>query len=603
MERPLKLKAQSAAGKTQPAKFQAFAQIIVNSPIGELENFYTYLVPDNLDELCLVGSLVQITFHNRKISGYVLARLDLNPNPEIKTLRFLDKILISYPLLSEEIISLLPQLALKYGANYPQLVKSLMPEFPIKRNMLLSQVKQQDFKKINTKVRFLFNSNYEFPFSFISEFKDNNLVIFFSSLSEISSFTRWIAKMYPELGKKLLIFHYGLPGKEKLTVLSKIVEGDFSILLSTRSGVFLPYPVNTKLICYEESRFGHQEPNFPFWHTFDLLLLRKERYQIFAVGSLPTIATHLKIEDKEISVWKGFVFRYFTYFFQSTKETEHGFITKILRKSGTQVLIVNLQKGEITAIACQKCRNLARCECGGKLISDTDNSWKCNFCRRKFLEFKCLICGENKIRVIAKGSSRIAVELGKTYPQNTVKIFDSNQENNARITVATYYDQLADTYDGIVFRNLDDFFYRPDFDSEEKSLLEFVSKLNNVKSGGQVFMDINPEHPIARSLAKRTFQDYFSELIRQRKTLNFPPFTRVGAIVGPPEEVKKLETSLRNQNKFMQVNLTQSNENALLVIRASREAGEELAQYLSSVKRITSLRSGTSLQVYLDRIQ
>lgn len=80
------------------------------------------------------------------------------------------------------------------------------------------------------------------------------------------------------------------------------------------------------------------------------------------------------------------------------------------------VLVVMAETGYVNAMGCQKCRNQAKCDCGGKLYIPTKNDYpKCFLCDEEFIDWQCSWCNGKTIRAISKGSTRYAEEIEKLY--------------------------------------------------------------------------------------------------------------------------------------------------------------------------------------------
>ena len=95
-------------------------------------------------------------------------------------------------------------------------------------------------------------------------------------------------------------------------------------------------------------------------------------------------------------------------------------------KSGPVLFLVPA-KGYGMAISCNKCRNIAKCSCGGKLTKFSKTAPPtCVLCAKEFNDWRCQFCGNENIRLIGRGIDRIYEEIGKAFPQ--VRIFTSTAE-------------------------------------------------------------------------------------------------------------------------------------------------------------------------------
>jgi len=92
-------------------------------------------------------------------------------------------------------------------------------------------------------------------------------------------------------------------------------------------------------------------------------------------------------------------------------------------EAGTPVLVQVPRRGYVPALACVRCRTIARCRhCTGPLsLPDRDAAGAvCRWCGRDQPTLRCARCGSDGVRAIVVGARRTAEELGRAFPGATV---------------------------------------------------------------------------------------------------------------------------------------------------------------------------------------
>jgi primosomal protein N' (replication factor Y) len=87
------------------------------------------------------------------------------------------------------------------------------------------------------------------------------------------------------------------------------------------------------------------------------------------------------------------------------------------------VLVQVPRRGYVPALACARCRTIARCrQCTGPLsLPARDTAWAvCRWCGREEPALRCARCGSDAVRAVVIGARRTAEELGKTFPGTSV---------------------------------------------------------------------------------------------------------------------------------------------------------------------------------------
>jgi primosomal protein N' (replication factor Y) len=592
----LKLIQAEASSAVQISEQQPYALIVVNHGNSEIEDQYTYLVPEHLSEKAKIGAKVSVNFNGRRTTGYIWARSDESPaNLPPAGLKAIEKVIAS-TLLTSELQKILPKLVEYYGGNYQSLLKTLIPE-------LGTTTSSFDFPhplKNETKPKFHFlplNRGRNFATKYFIEQNltaKSTLVFFFPTVNEILQAEQEILSIF---NIKPKIFHGTLPNKKKQEVYQDLSTDKIKILLTTRSGVFLPFPSKSKIFIYNEEDFSNQEMQFPYWNLRELILNRKEYFEINFLGTLPSLALISAINRKEIAIAKGYQELKNRVAFNYSQDMEFKAMQKALNKG--RVLVVVPEKGMITAISCQKCRNFAKCNCGGRIVSNESSKafpFQCTLCAKPFPKFECAECKGTTIRALGKGSDQIALELGKTFPGKTVSAYQSDRDNLSEILVCTYTDHPNGEFSAIFFNEIERVLSGAKLDAEEMAFLNLYSFFQVLSLSGDPYLEIDPEAPLARYLIRTKPIDYLNQLLEERRSLKFPPFYNIGVISGKVEVLKVLFETIVGLNRFDEPALIVNEKTAEIWIRSASEKRIELSQYLFNLRKVLRAKGETEIK-------
>jgi primosomal protein N' (replication factor Y) (superfamily II helicase) len=88
-------------------------------------------------------------------------------------------------------------------------------------------------------------------------------------------------------------------------------------------------------------------------------------------------------------------------------------------QAGAPVLVQVPRRGYVPALACGRCRTIARCRhCTGpvSLPARDTAGVVCRWCGREELALRCTRCGSDAVRAVVVGARRTAEELGRAFP-------------------------------------------------------------------------------------------------------------------------------------------------------------------------------------------
>jgi primosomal protein N' (replication factor Y) len=359
------------------------------------------------------------------------------------------------------------------------------------------------------------------------------------------------------------------------------------------------------------------ERRFPSWNVRDIAMLRSGEFSLHFIGASPSLEI---IRLAELGWIKSKTTKVLPQRRAIVHFADSGTSDIALMKAGLKkgnVLVVMAETGYINAIACQKCRNQARCECGGKIYLPSKSSQlTCAICEKSSKEFVCAWCDGKTIRSMAKGSSRIADEIAKAVPGYRVllskggsRIDDISDLTENVLVLASYGCEPVGDYSTVILRSLENLSNRVDLRSLEnvrRLIFENRGRLNSTDSG-VMYLDLASDNLLAQGLLKNdSYANSLTEL-NERKDLNLPPFCRIAAVQGDTSAIRQLARNLEGNDLFSAVALQENFEDpagskgkSRLVLRSEISRSSEFSEFFRDLARYRGIKGLAPFQLRMD---
>jgi len=219
------------------------------------------------------------------------------------------------------------------------------------------------------------------------------------------------------------------------------LRGHARVVVGTRAAAFAPVRDLGLAVCWDDGDDLHAEPRAPYPHVREVLGLRAE-----TEGCALLLAAHSRSVEVQALVASGWVrpvvadrpvVRARTPRVRALTSVElaregaaaaarlpgQAWRTIRERLADGPVLVQVPRAGYLPAVACARCREVARCgHCHGPLqLPSGDATAQCGWCGRLATQWHCDACGNGTFRSVAVGSDRTAEELGRAFPGVTVR--------------------------------------------------------------------------------------------------------------------------------------------------------------------------------------
>lgn len=367
------------------------------------------------------------------------------------------------------------------------------------------------------------------------------------------------------------IYHSGLSKGERYDEYRSILKGESSIILGTRSAVFLPIQ-NLKMIIVDEEHDENYIQHEPvFYDTKELVLsLSKMKNIPVVLGSAtPSINAMYHAEKKDyilleltkrpfdlplpklilVDMKNELKAKHYSIFSRPLLEG----IESRIKKHEQTILLLN-RKGYAPFVMCRSCGDVPKCEhCDVSLVFYKDKKiLKCPYCGyEKAFEATCSKCSEPKVKEVGIGIEYVEEQLKKIMPKARILRMDkamTKTKNAHEIIWNDFKNEEADILIGtqMVSKGLDfpkvtlvgvllaDMLHKiPSYQSAEKAfilLMQMTGRSGRALSGEAIIQGYDLNHFSIQGLEKG-YDAFYKEALYQRKLLGYQPFNETSQIL------------------------------------------------------------------------
>ncbi len=345
----------------------------------------------------------------------------------------------------------------------------------------------------------------------------------------------------------------------------------YKIILGARSSLFLPFK-NLGLIIIDEEHdnsFKQHDPS-PRYNARDsaLYLAALHGANVLMGSATPSIESYYNALQKKFAIvylknqfveggGTGVEVCDINFFEQSNQMkaclTPPLFdeIEKALKKK-EQVILFQNRRGFAPYTECKQCGHVPHCiQCDVSLIYHKHHQkLTCHYCGYSVTPPKtCAACGSNHLHFKGLGTEKIEEDVEILFPGAKIARmdFDSTRSKYA-------YKQLIDDFEnkqidiligtqmvtkGLDFNNVsvvgilnaDSILNFPDFRSFEKAyqlITQVRGRAGRSTEKGKVFIQTSqPKHLVIENITKHNLENFYNDILEERKQYNYPPFSRL----------------------------------------------------------------------------
>ncbi|MBI4358878.1 MAG: primosomal protein N' [Candidatus Omnitrophica bacterium] len=369
---------------------------------------------------------------------------------------------------------------------------------------------------------------------------------------------------------QLEILHSKLSLKERSEAWHRIRSGEKKVILGARSAVFAPVSNLGLIIMDEEQEGGYKQDQTPRYHAREVARWRaSDLGALFIMGTAtPTLETMYRTsthETEKLVLSKRVDGKPMPQVkiidLKETAEINRRsvIISPSLKKAIEEtlnakraVLLMLNRRGFSTHVRCFQCGEVLFCQhCAVALtFHQEEQEVLCHYCNfHMTIPTLCTQCKHPLFRYSGVGTEKVESEVARIFPKARVARLDTDttrkrgsheriltQFRMQEIDILVGTQMIAKGFDfqhvnlvGIV--NADTGLLLPDFRSAERTfqlLTQMAGRTGRGSEPGTVFIQTySPNHYSIQYASEHDYAGFFNDEIERRRTLRYPPFTRL----------------------------------------------------------------------------
>ncbi|MDD2509725.1 MAG: primosomal protein N' [Syntrophomonas sp.] len=385
--------------------------------------------------------------------------------------------------------------------------------------------------------------------------------------------TRHLLADFSSRIKNMAVMHSAMADGERHAEWKRIRQGEVDLVLGTRSAIFAPLHRLGLIIIDEEQESSYKQEDTPKYRVHEVARKRAELDRAVllmgsATPSLDTLYRAVKGEMKLLSLKQRVAeARMPIIRVENMKAAALSRQSRVISPFLSEKLATTLQRGEQSILfinrrgysplsLCRSCGNILLCpSCSVGLTYHQDTAKNlCHYCNYQASPpVNCPFCGSRHMSYLGLGTQRVEEESQKLFPTARIQRLDMDssrrvgfQESILERMEKREIDILIGTQmvaKGLNFPHVslvgivdaDSMLNLPDFRAAERCiqlLLQVAGRSGRGSLPGEVIIQtFNPANPLFSILQNQDYLAFFYQEIKQRRLLNYPPFTQLLRIV------------------------------------------------------------------------
>lgn len=396
---------------------------------------------------------------------------------------------------------------------------------------------------------------------------------------EIALTPQMVSYLRERFGSSVVVLHSRLSQKERATAWQRLAQGQASVAVGARSGVFAPVPRLGLIVVDEEQESSYKQEVTPRYHTRDVALKRAQLASaVVLLGTAtPSLETYYwaqqgyfrllrldeRVDGKALPRVQIVDMR------QELRSGNAGIFSRYLEERlssalarGEQALLFLNRRGFHAFLVCRNCGEALRCRACDITLTYHRRApvLRCHYCGYSLAVLPpCPICGDRAWLGLGSGTQRIEEEISRRWPQVRVlrldrdvlsyrgahvEIYEAFRRGEADILVGTQmvakgFNFPRLTLVGVI--NADITLNLPDFRARERTfqlLTQVAGRAGRGERPGEVVVQtFFPEDYSIQAASHHDYQAFYQKEIKQRQRLGYPPFASlVLLMISAPRE-------------------------------------------------------------------
>ena len=454
--------------ETRQADYEPIARVLPMLSVPHLDREFDYLVAAEQSDDAQPGVRVRVRFHGRLVDAFVLERR--SDTDHVGKLGWLDRVVSAEPVLTPEVRRLVDAVAARYAGTRADVLRLAVP--PRHANVereAVAELAPLTATPVDTSAW----NGYGRGEQFLAALRDGRAARavwqalpgerWADRLAEAAAVTvnsgRGVLAIVPDQRdvdalcdagirhvdeSRVVALSAGLGPAQRYRRWLAVLRGGARLVIGTRSAVFAPVTDLGLVMVWDDGDDNLAEPRAPYPHAREVAMLRAHQLRCAAliggyartaeaqalvrsrwahdlVATRPVVrARSPRVTALEVSGYAqerdpaAHTARLPSVALQAARSALH---------AGRPVLVQVPRRGYVPALACARCRAIARCrQCTGPLalLDQDDAGAVCRWCGREDAALRCARCGSEAVRAVVVGARRTAEELGRAFPGTPV---------------------------------------------------------------------------------------------------------------------------------------------------------------------------------------
>lgn len=389
---------------------------------------------------------------------------------------------------------------------------------------------------------------------------------------EISLTPQMVKRVKERFGLAVAIYHSALNNQEKYEQYQLVKRHQVSIVVGTRSAVFMPFDNLGYIILDEEHDASYKQENAPRYHCRDIAIERGKYHhaKVILASATPSLESYARAHKKvyrliemPTRINQNMPQVHLVEMRKAIRQHENYLLSNTLLdamhdrlEKHEQIMLLLNRRGYTPILRCMECGYMQMCpHCDVAMAyHKEDNVLKCHTCgyTMKLPNF-CPSCGKSSWRYLGMGTQRLEEVVKQKFPHARILRMDADttttknahehiltafQRQEADILVGTQMiakglDIEKITLVGII--NGDALLNRSDYRSGEATydlLAQACGRSGRGKYQGEVIIQAyDPTHYAITCAAHHDYKSFFEQEMKYRHLAGYPPYCYLASVM------------------------------------------------------------------------
>ena len=649
--RPRPARASRARAPRPAAADRPVASVRVDSVVPHLDRVFDYAVPADLDSHIEVGRRVRVRFSGRLVDGLVVARSDTGEHEG--ALRPIERVIGVESVLTPATLALVEAVAERYAGTFTDVLRSAVPprharaesvritpaqwraEAPSADRWemyehgaaLLTHVAQESPVRAAWSIAPATGAPQRSWAAHVVDLvqaatsgERGGVIVVVPDAADVDRMRAALATVGPELPAPAVLTADQGPERRYREFVT-VLRGGARVVVGTRASVFAPMPSLRLIVVWDDGNDALVEPHAPYWHATDVAALRSHQEGCHLVVGSP--ARTPALQQWCATGWARSI--------APTRATLAANAPRVRALSEHDqardpaaaaariphaawqvakealalgpVLVQVARRGYVAGLACQRCREVARCSCGGPLQQAAGTAPACSWCGRT--DWTCASCGGSAVRAFGIGAERTAEEIGRAFPG--VPVLSSHAghvladvPHRSGIVVATpgAEPDCNPGYAAVLCLDARAMLERPVLDAGVDALHRWMSAARLAVPQAPVVVTADNALAPVQALVRWDAPWLAEREVRERTAAGLPPATRMASLTGDLAAVRAVASTLQVAHRILGPVPEGDQQRALIVV--DREDALALARDLRGITAARSVRGDSVVRIVID---